>query len=88
MLALEGSTLLTESSRKIGRFELTSSNEATVTAQRGSISSGNNGAEHDILHMQSQIEELLRFNESQKSLLQDLSTAFYQKKSTTGHESK
>ncbi|CAO3699685.1 unnamed protein product [Rhizopus stolonifer] len=87
LLALEGSTLLTESSRKIGRFELTSSNEATVTTQRGSVSSGNIGAEHDILHMQSQIEELLRFNESQKSLLQDLSTAFYQKKSNTVHES-
>ncbi|KAI9254822.1 kinase-like domain-containing protein [Sporodiniella umbellata] len=86
LLTSDSVNLLTESSRKIGRFELTSSNEATVAPQRGSISSSNTTHENDILHMQSQIEELLRFNESQRSVLNDLNTAF-QKKPSALHDS-
>ncbi|RCH89010.1 hypothetical protein CU097_002188 [Rhizopus azygosporus] len=79
LLTSENIALLTESSRKIGRFELTSSNDA-VTTSRGSVSSNNTIMEHDIMHIQSQIEELLRYNESQRSLLQDLSLAFQHRK--------
>lgn len=79
LLTSENIALLTESSRKIGRFELTSSNDA-VTTPRGSVSSNNTVMEHDVMHIQSQIEELLRYNESQRSLLQDLSLAFQHRK--------
>jgi hypothetical protein len=60
---------------------LTSSNDA-VTTPRGSVSSNNTVMEHDVMHIQSQIEELLRYNESQRSLLQDLSLAFQHRKAT------
>lgn len=100
-LTAENVALLTESSRKIGRFELTSSGSSSVDiTPRGSISSSHNEHAHhqQSLHQQlqqhqlqqqlqnihphqpselpHQLEELLRMNESQKLLLQEISSNF------------
>lgn len=95
-LTAENVALLTESSRKIGRFELTSSGSSSVdVTPRGSISSHNNDHLHhqQSLHQQLQlsqiqqqqqqhhdpsyqIEELLKINESQKNMLQEISASF------------
>ncbi|RCH91329.1 hypothetical protein CU098_007115, partial [Rhizopus stolonifer] len=98
LLTTENIALLTESSRKIGRFELTggstttsnSSSIADVTP-RGSFSSNHfldqekgvhasQSQEHTVLHShtppnvhpQYQLEELIRMNEMQKTMLQEL----------------
>lgn len=64
-LTSENIALLTESSRKIGRFELTSSNASSVdVTPRGSVSSSDPTTD--------QIEELIRMNESQRVLLQEI----------------
>ncbi|KAG2200557.1 hypothetical protein INT47_012343 [Mucor saturninus] len=93
-LTSENIALLTESSRKIGRFELTggSACSSVDVTPRGSISSSH--VEHPMTHghaqshlsidsnassPQYQIEELLRFNESQRMILQELSLAFSKK---------
>lgn len=68
-LTSENIALLTESSRKIGRFELTSSTASSIDATpRGSVSS----TDQQTTDPHSQIEELLRMNESQKVLLQEI----------------
>lgn len=92
-LTSENIALLTESSRKIGRFELTggSACSSVDVTPRGSISSSHvDHMAHAVVHHQShlsidsnnqynpqyQIEELLRFNESQRIILQELSLSF------------
>ncbi|KAI8642301.1 kinase-like domain-containing protein [Parasitella parasitica] len=83
LLTTENIALLTESSRKIGRFELTGgSNSSSVDiTPRGSISSSHLDTHHHhqqhtpapaIINPQYQIEELLRSNESQRILLHEL----------------
>ncbi|CEP09111.1 hypothetical protein [Parasitella parasitica] len=82
LLTTENIALLTESSRKIGRFELTggSNNSSVDITPRGSISSSHLDThlhQHQptssaIINPQYQIEELLRSNESQRILLQEL----------------
>lgn len=99
-LTSENIALLTESSRKIGRFELTggSACSSVDVTPRGSISSSHmDHMAHAVNHQQShlsidsnqptqhsaqyQIEELLRFNESQRLILQELSVTFAKKDS-------
>lgn len=93
-LTTENIALLTESSRKIGRFELTggSACSSVDVTPRGSISSShvdhlNTPAQHhhhqsqlsidsNQFNPQYQIEELIRFNESQRLILQELSSTF------------
>lgn len=88
-LTAENVALLTESSRKIGRFELTSSGSSSVdVTPRGSISDHHHPhslqqqlqqhqlQQHQQQHHQEQIEELLRMNESQRALLQEISFGF------------
>ncbi|GAA5817360.1 hypothetical protein MFLAVUS_010904 [Mucor flavus] len=90
-LTTENIALLTESSRKIGRFELTggSACSSVDVTPRGSISSGHIDHINTPVHHQSQlsidsnqfnpqyqIEELIRFNESQRIILQELSLSF------------
>lgn len=92
-LTSENIALLTESSRKIGRFELTGGSACSSVdiTPRGSISSSHiDHMTHAVVHHQShlsidsnnqynpqyQIEELLRFNESQRMILQELSLSF------------
>jgi hypothetical protein len=95
-LTTENIALLTESSRKIGRFELTggSTTSSADVTPRGSISSGpishnhhDTPGHHHSSHLsidsthslvsspQYQIEELFRFNEQQRIMLQELSLA-------------
>jgi hypothetical protein len=113
-LTTENIALLTESSRKIGRFELTGGSTTTTTTTssvdvtpRGSISSSSHHHQHHQHHQQLndqghghgqshlsidssfinpqyQIEELLRFNENQRLILQELSLSF--KKANHGSE--
>jgi hypothetical protein len=79
LLTTENIALLTESSRKIGRFELTggSTSSSVDVTPRGSISSSHLLSDqqqhqpHDIIPRH-QLEELIRMNESQKHLLQEL----------------
>jgi hypothetical protein len=79
LLTTENIALLTESSRKIGRFELTggSTSSSVDVTPRGSISSSHllsDQQQHqpsDIIPRH-QLEELIRMNESQKQLLQEL----------------
>ncbi|KAI9280054.1 kinase-like domain-containing protein [Sporodiniella umbellata] len=86
LLTPENIALLTESSRKIGRFELTSNNEPNL-APRKSISLHNSGTDQEVSRIQSQIEELLRFNETQRTVLQDLSATFQKKQNNSPHVS-
>ncbi|CAO3639286.1 unnamed protein product [Mucor fragilis] len=80
LLTSENIALLTESSRKIGRFELTggSSSSSVDVTPRGSVSSSHLDTHHQhasapvFMNPLYQIEELLRFNESQRVLLQEL----------------
>lgn len=84
LLTSENIALLTESSRKIGRFELTggSSSSSVDVTPRGSISSSHLDTHHQhatapaLMNPLYQIEELLRFNESQRVLLQELRLNF------------
>lgn len=114
-LTSENIALLTESSRKIGRFELTggstSASSSVDVTPRGSISSShidmlhhhnnNNSVHHhsnlstttsDSIHnsnnsnVQYQIEELMRFNESQRMLLQELSMTFKKPTAVSDHQ--
>lgn len=79
LLTTENVALLTESSRKIGRFELTggSTSSSVDVTPRGSISSSQllsdqqHHQSNDIMSRH-QLEELIRMNESQKNILQEL----------------
>ncbi|KAI8972672.1 kinase-like domain-containing protein [Pilobolus umbonatus] len=82
LLSNENMALLTESSRKIGRFELTGGE--IVSSRNNSISALTN-ASTEQLHPyeqvvpQFQLDELIRNNETQRILLQELSNALNKK---------
>lgn len=77
-----GDTVLTESSasRKIGRFELTTGNNSGGSTESLHPYDTTKSSSSATSTLSSQLDELIRFNETQKTMLQELSFALLKNK--------